>query len=114
MASKRTAAHNLTPDICNCVTRFKAWARGQPTLRRVWLYGSCALGTETAESDIDVAFEIDPLPDDASKSVFGTETFPSWRSELQSLSTLEVHLEPWAVVRDFVATTGVLIYERAA
>lgn len=104
----------MTPEISNCATRFKAWAHGQPALRRVWLYGSCALGTETAESDIDVAFEIDPLLDNASKSAFLNGTFPRWRCELQSLSTLQVHLEPWAVVREFVAITGVLIYERAA
>jgi predicted nucleotidyltransferase len=92
-----------------------AWAEKQPGLRRLWIYGSRAQGTHRPDSDLDVAFEIDRLPDVAVMEFF-ERTRPRWRDELSQLSGLSVHLEPSigdaSNVAAYVAHSGVLVYER--
>ena len=92
------------------------WAARQPGLRRLWIYGSRALGTHRPDSDLDVAFEIGRLEDQAAIEEFHDRTLPAWRTELSRLSGLSAHLE--ASVGDasnvarYVAGSGVLVYER--
>jgi len=92
-----------------------AWAKKQPGLRRLWIYGSRAQGTHRLDSDLDIAFEIDRLPDGAVPE-FLERTRPAWRAELSQLSGLVVHLEPSvgdaSNVAGYVANSGVLVYDR--
>jgi predicted nucleotidyltransferase len=108
----------VQPKTTEHVARFSDWVHRQPNLRRLWLFGSRARGTERPDSDIDLAFEIDILLDEAKKFSFREETLPRWIAELQSLSEFPVQLEPWASdgtnVAGYVASCNVLIYERAA
>lgn len=109
---------SVSPSTTVHVARFRAWAAGQPNLVRLWLFGSHARGTEGLESDIDIAFEIDPLPDESNQILFRQETLPKWVSELQSISDYPVHLEPWAPdglnVTEYVEACSISIYEREA
>ena len=99
----------MRPDIA-------AWAEKQPGLRRLWIFGSRAQGTHRPDSDLDVAFEIDRLPDGAPSMDFLEHTRPRWCAELSQLSGLLVHLEPSigdaSDVAEYVAHSGVLVYER--
>lgn len=90
-----------------------AWAKAQPTLKRLWLYGSRAGGSPRPNSDLDIAFEIDPLTYEESKAHFLNHVLPIWRAQLQEKSPYKVHLEPWVTVKDYVNKNGKRIYERA-
>ena len=96
-------------------TDIAAWAKRQPGLRRLWIYGSRAQGTHRADSDLDIAFEIDRLPD-SGVAEFLEHTRPAWRAELSKLCGLVVHLEPSvgeaSNVAGYVADSGVLVYDR--
>lgn len=98
------------------VARFKTWAEGKSNLRRLWLFGSRVRGDARPDSDLDIAFEIDALVDDADKETFLEEVLPRWQAELQSISAFPVHLEPWAAhgtdVAAYVAESGISIYQR--
>lgn len=92
------------------------WALRQPRLRRLWIYGSRVKGTYHPGSDLDVAFEIDRLPDPGAIDEFRELTLPRWRSELTRLTGLPVHLEPSVGdatnVTRYVSDSGMLVYER--
>jgi uncharacterized protein len=90
-------------------------ATQQPLLRRLWVYGSRVKGTHRPDSDLDIAFEIERLPDTSAVDEFRELTLPRWRSELGRLTGLPIHLEP--SVRDvtnvtgYLSDSGILIYE---
>jgi uncharacterized protein len=93
-----------------------AWAHQQPGLRRLWIYGSRAQGTHRPDSDLDIAFEIERLPDQAAVREFRERSLPAWSLELGRLSGLSVHLEAnvgdGSNVAEYVSYSGVLMYER--
>jgi predicted nucleotidyltransferase len=109
---------SMDPQIEAMRSELGAWARRQPGLRRLWIYGSRAQGTHRPDSDLDIAFEIDRLPDSAAAAEFLERTRPAWRAELSQLSGLLVHLEPSvgdaSDVAGYVADSGVLVYDRDA
>jgi predicted nucleotidyltransferase len=41
------------------------WAETEPLVQKVWLFGSRVRGTERPDSDIDIAIEIQKLPNDS-------------------------------------------------
>ena len=91
------------------------WATQQPLLRRLWVYGSRVKGTHRPDSDLDIAFEIERLPDTAAVDGFRELTLPRWRSELVRLTGLATHLEPSVGdvtnVTGYLSDSGILIYE---
>ena len=93
-----------------------AWAELQPGLRRLWIYGSRAQGTHRPDSDLDIAFEIERLRDAEAIADFHERVLPAWRAELGQLSGLAVQLEASVGeatnVTGYVASSGVLVYER--
>lgn len=92
------------------------WAQKQCGLRRLWVYGSRVRGVHRPNSDLDIAFEIDRLPDHAAAHEFQERTLPTWRLELSQLSGLRVHLEAsvgdGSNVAQYVAKSGAPVYER--
>lgn len=86
-------------------------------MRRLWIYGSRAKGTAEAESDLDVAVEIDPVGNDEDICTSFVTEANGWRSELQPLLPYKLHLEWYdctnKLVWDGVNSAGILVYERA-
>lgn len=97
-------------------SKLAAWARKQRGLRRLWVYASRVRGAHRPDSDLDIAFEIDRLPDHAAAHEFQERTLPAWRVELSQLSGLRVHLEAsvgdGSNVAQYVAMSSVLMYDR--
>lgn len=80
----------------------RGWASGEPLVRRVYLYGSRAKGTQRPDSDIDLAvlFRPDPLlvreqGGDMWQARYFTweDNSPRWKNALSSLFPVPVHLE---------------------
>jgi predicted nucleotidyltransferase len=97
-------------------TALAAWAPQQPSLRRLWIYGSRVKGSHRPDSDLDVAFEIDRLSDEHAVDEFQEITLPTWRNDLTRLTGLPIHLEPSVgdatAVTGYVSDSGMLVYER--
>lgn len=68
----------------------REWAARQPTVRAVYVFGSYATGTATAQSDLDLAFDfIDAL--DAKESLSELiDNAARWKAELSALTGIVV------------------------
>ena len=99
------------------------WARCQPIVRRVWLFGSRVRDDFREDSDLDIAVELDVTAGegiDGSAGIalwmFDTE---SWREELQILSPYKVQLEQYLqgqtpTIETALNRSSRLIYEKSA
>lgn len=70
----------------------REWARNNPCIRRMYIFGSRAMGDERGDSDLDVAVEISPLPDDSNASATWMFENETWVNELQPLLKYKLHL----------------------
>lgn len=50
--------------VLNIAKKYASAVRGIIDANSIFLYGSCAKGTATADSDIDIAVVMDEVPDD--------------------------------------------------
>ncbi len=93
------------------------WAADEPLIRKAYIFGSRAKGTERSDSDLDVAVEVDRLAGDANDLATWLFEKDELSSRLQSRVPCELQLElfdpnntPHVVggVRD----GGVLVYDQ--
>jgi predicted nucleotidyltransferase len=63
----------------------QAWARARSEIVRVILFGSRVRGDHRADSDLDVAVELEAAGWDEEPFVTWTASAPRWRQELESL-----------------------------
>ena len=49
----------ISESIMNSISRMGAFLIKEPVVRRVWLFGSCARGEESSESDVDLLVDYD-------------------------------------------------------
>ena len=107
----------LADELCSAAETLRAWASTRPIIRRVWIYGSRAKGTATAESDLDVAVQIDPVGNDETSYTSFHYEADGWRSELQPQLSYQLHFKWYdranKPVWDGVNSDGILVYERA-
>jgi uncharacterized protein len=98
------------------------WARGQPLVKRVYLFGSRVRGEHGPQSDIDIAVELDPVAFRGADDSGGLATWmfeaPAWREELKQLIPLKVQLERYhreqtPTIGKALAESSQLIYEKA-
>jgi predicted nucleotidyltransferase len=83
------------------------WAKGEPCITGIWFYGSRVKGTAAPDSDLDIAFTTCASGNESAYTVafFNQDR---WRTELQALLPVRVHLqhaEPddvvvWPAVQD--------------
>jgi uncharacterized protein len=92
----------------------KSWAAGQPTIRRLWVYGSRLKGTYLPESDLDVCVKVDRLESEAQKEEFQVR-LREWQEQLSATIGVPVHIQPCATdqQRAFIAEASRLLYARA-
>ena len=104
---------HLTGDLKLIAEQVGAWASSQPNLVRLWFFGSHARGAQSAESDLDIAFEVDASSFPADQNAFQLER-GIWATEVSNAIGLDVQFAPIAVatIQDAVTDHGTLIYER--
>ena len=68
------------------------WCAGKPFVRRAWIFGSRARGTNRADSDIDIALDVIGVLrfEDGYTAFFNDHLV--WQQDIQKLFTLRVHL----------------------
>lgn len=93
------------------------WAKSIPQIRKVWIFGSRAKGTDHAESDIDVAVELDlTIVNDA--DTFWMFEMEAMRLLLQTRLPCQVDLQLYRPgSKDFVVAyveeKSVVLYEKS-
>jgi predicted nucleotidyltransferase len=70
-----------------------AWAAGYPRIRRVWLFGSDSRRNAAADTDLDVAIEMEPVPDSEETIAFWIAHAEEWQAELEKRVGSSVDLE---------------------
>lgn len=94
----------------------RAWAVAIPQIARVYVFGSRARGDHRADSDLDLAVELDltAIPPGSTAAGEWTWESASWREGLEREIGLVVDLEDLesgvAVVRPAVERDGLLVY----
>ena len=98
----------------SAVQRIRQWGCLQPTIRRIWVYGSRVRGTQSDESDLDIAIEIDPIGTDEESQLVWTRRKAEWVNSLKAISPFEIHLEMLGTpkVSEYLEECSKLIFER--
>lgn len=97
------------------------WAVDLPLIKCVYLYGSRVRGDVRADSDIDIAIELDlqPLSDgDADPVAAWNQVIGTWQDELESLIPLRVDVQLYLgdsspLLKAALQRSHVLAYEKA-
>jgi predicted nucleotidyltransferase len=73
--------------------RLAAWAAANPRIRRVWLFGSDAKRNARADTDVDVAIEMEPVPDSEETIAYWIAHAEEWQAEVEKAVGSSVDLE---------------------
>jgi predicted nucleotidyltransferase len=105
----------VEPQLFAIIPLFQSWASKHSDIKRIWVFGSRLKGTQRADSDLDVAIEIDPIETDEETQLVWMDKNKVWLSELQALSPFRVQLEMYGTpeLDQYLACCSMLIYERA-
>ena len=108
-----TAAVELPEPLVSAIV---SWASSQELVRRAYVFGSYAKGTQRSDSDLDVAIELDTVDSD----VLGAFilNLKEWTEELSRLTGYEVdldlfHSDEAPTVHEYVTEApSVIVYEK--
>jgi predicted nucleotidyltransferase len=70
-----------------------AWAASQPRIRRVWLFESDAKRKARSDSDLDIAIEMEPVPDSEETIAFWIAHAEEWQTQLEKRVGSSVDIE---------------------
>jgi predicted nucleotidyltransferase len=107
------------PQVASLVS---TWARGEPLVKRVYLFGSRVRGDHGLNSDLDIAVELDPVVFQGTDESGGLATWmfetKGWKEELEKLIPLKIQLERYhpdqtPTVGKGLAQSSELVYEKA-
>jgi predicted nucleotidyltransferase len=70
-----------------------AWAASQPRIRRVWLFESEAKRKARSDSELDIAIEMEPVPDSEETIAFWIAHAEEWQTQLEKCVGSSVDLE---------------------
>ena len=102
--------------------KMRTWARLQPEIRRLWLFGSRARGSNRLGSDVDTAIELTEEAAAKDAGQHGLNVWlsleESWKKELGRLLRLPVDLERYhdvacPNVTRYVQESSILVFERS-
>jgi predicted nucleotidyltransferase len=70
-----------------------AWAAENPRIRRVWLFGRAAKRNARSDTDLDIAIEMEPVPDSEETVAYWIAHAEEWQAELEKRFGTQVDLE---------------------
>ena len=93
------------------------WASETELIRKAYIFGSRARGTETQESDLDVAVQLNTLPGDGSEYATWFFTNKELASSLQKKLPIKLQLEWYdpditKTIQIGILQSSVLVYEQ--
>ena len=93
----------------------KDWARKEPLVKRVYIFGSRATSDHREDSDIDIAVEIHRLPGEEGITSAWMDVAAGYREQLSKLFPNPLHLHSLdgdsPIILDGAYRQGVLVYE---
>jgi predicted nucleotidyltransferase len=99
------------------IETIRRWAELQPIIKRVWLFGSRVRGTETPDSDLDIAVEHGALPGDSDAFTTALCEMKKWRSQLQPIVSMTIDLQSYVpggtpTIEAGLKESSILLYEK--
>jgi predicted nucleotidyltransferase len=92
-----------------------AWAKANPRVRRVWLFGSDSKRNARGDTDVDIAIEMEPVPDSEETLSYWIAHAEEWQAELEQRIGSNVDLEWFDPDVDApLGDKAVLVYDRTA
>jgi len=96
------------------------WAKSEPLIIKVWIYGSRTNDSYQQDSDLDIAIEITQLPHDSNVLSTWINEADRFRERLEKIfltfSNIKLHLEllndECVIVSGGVRKSGFLIYQK--
>jgi predicted nucleotidyltransferase len=73
--------------------RLAAWAASHPRIRRVWIFESEAKRRARSDSELDIAIEMEPVPDSEETVAFWIAHAEEWQAQLEKCVGANVDLE---------------------
>jgi predicted nucleotidyltransferase len=108
----------VSPRWRETLAKLREWAAAHREVRRLWVFGSRLKGEQRADSNLDVAMEIDAIGYDESARVTWVAECHEWESALTALTGYTVDLNEFdptnfeSNVVSYVRRCGALIYTR--
>lgn len=94
--------------------RLAAWAAANPRIRRVWLFGNAKRNAKSG-TDLDVAIEMEPVPDSEETIAFWIAHAEEWQAEVEKCVDSSVDLEWFDPDVDApLGDKAILAYDRTA
>ena len=103
------------------IGELQAWAKNQPLVKRLWIFGSRARGDSHEASDLDIAVEIDMFAvkgcDDSGGVATWSFDVAPLKSQVEEVTGLKVDWQYYKagetpVVESGVKADGILAYEK--
>jgi len=98
------------------IPQLREWAEQKSFVRRLWVFGSRARGTQSHDSDLDVALEINPVGNDDTPLTSWVAESSNWKSEIQEITILSIDLQLYGTeapkIVQYVSCCSILVYER--
>jgi predicted nucleotidyltransferase len=91
-----------------------SWAKENPRIRRVWLYSPGSPHQQESGCDVDIAIEMEPVPDSEETLAYWMAHAESWQMELQKKTGTTIELEWYDPDFDAPLECVELAYDRTA
>jgi predicted nucleotidyltransferase len=94
------------------------WAKTDPYIYKVWVFGSYAKGTQHEQSDFDVAVQLDPdILSDEQAYLYWSFDDNHTQDRLRGLIQIQLDLQLYSLsdtplIVSYVSESGILVYEK--
>lgn len=98
--------------------RLTDWCVANPFILRAYIFGSRARNDFTAESDLDIALVISPMPTDSNSLGTWIDKSKAWKAELEALLPFKIDLhqlddDATPTIKSGIERSNVLVFARA-
>lgn len=98
--------------------RLADWCAANPFVLQAYIFGSRSRNDFTAESDLDIALVISPMPADSNSLATWINQSKAWKAELETLLPFKIDLHQLddratPTIKSGIESSSVLVFSRA-